>query len=74
MWETELELLKAQLSKNIKNLRKSKGIAQERLGLEAGVDRTVISKIERQIANPSLEILIKIAVYLDVKVIDLLKK
>ena len=74
MWETELELLKAQLSKNIKNLRKSKGIAQERLSLEAGVDRTVISKIERQIANPSLEILIKIAVYLDVKVIDLLKK
>lgn len=74
MWETELELLKGQLSKNIKKLRKSKGIAQERLGLEAGVDRTVISKIEREIANPSLEILTKIAVYLDVKVVDLLKK
>jgi len=74
MWEIELELLRAQLSKNIKKLRKSKGIAQERLGLEAGVDRTVISKIEREISNPSLEVLTKIAVYLDVKVVDLLKK
>jgi DNA-binding XRE family transcriptional regulator len=52
----------------------SKGIAQERLGLESGVDRTLVSKIERQIANPSLEILSKIAAYLEVSVIELLTK
>lgn len=38
--------LKHLLSINIKRLRKDQGIAQERLGLEAGVDRTLISKIE----------------------------
>ena len=73
MWEKDLLALKKRLSANIKAIRKTKGIAQERLGLEAGVDRTLISKIEREIANPSLEILTKIACYLEVGVADLLK-
>lgn len=62
------------LSKNVIRLRKSKKIAQERLGLEAGVDRTVISKIERQLSNPSLEILTKISTYLGVEISELFKK
>ena len=74
MWEDELVSLKGQLSANIKTLRKSKGLAQERLGLEAGVDRTLISKIEREIANPSLEILCKVAARLEVTVPELLIK
>ncbi len=74
MWEDELVSLKGQLSANIKALRKSKGIAQERLGLEAGVDRTLISKIEREIANPSLEILCKVAALLEVTVPELLTR
>ena len=51
-----------------------KGIAQERLGLKSGVDRTLVSKIGRQIANPSLEILSEIAAYLEVSDIELLTK
>jgi len=74
MWETDFLALKANLSKNIKDLRHKKGLAQERLGLEAGVDRTLVSKIERQIANPSLEILSKIAAQLDVSVVTLLTR
>ena len=31
------------------------------MSFNAGVDRTVVSKIERQVSNPSLEILIKLA-------------
>ena len=73
MWEKDLLALKKRLSVNIKAIRKSKGIAQERLGLDAGVDRTLISKIEREIANPSLEVLTKIACHLEVGVVDLLK-
>ena len=61
------------LSVNIKRLRKEQGISQEHLGLEAGIDRTLISKIEREIANPSLEVLTKIAVCLGVQVKDLFK-
>jgi transcriptional regulator with XRE-family HTH domain len=74
MWEKDLTKLKTVLSDNLKTLRKEKGIAQERLGLESGVDRTLVSKIERQIANPSLEILSKIAAYLQVSVVELLTK
>ena len=74
MWEKDLRQLKAVLSHNIKTLRKARGLAQERLGLESGVDRTLVSKIERQIANPSLEILSKIASPLQVSVVELLTK
>jgi transcriptional regulator with XRE-family HTH domain len=74
MREQDFLALKATLSENIKSLRRERGIAQERLGLESGVDRTLVSKIERQIANPSLEILSKIAAQLDVSVVTLLTR
>lgn len=73
MAKEEFLRLKRLLSANVKKLRKEQGIAQERLGLDAGVDRTLISKIEREIANPSLEVLTKIAVCLGVNVKDLFK-
>ena len=72
MWEAELEGVRHTLSINIKALRKDCGLAQERLALEAGVDRTVVSKIEREVSNPSLEILVKLAVVLKVPVSKLL--
>jgi len=64
--------LKTVLASNIKARRASLGLAQERLGLEAGVDRTVVSKIERELANPSLEILFRLAERLELSVPDLL--
>ena len=67
------QILRAALSRNIRNLRKAQGLAQERLGLEAGVDRTFVSKLEREIGNPTLDILVKLANRLGVKVIDLLR-
>lgn len=72
MWEREFDKRKAVLAANIKTIRLEKGLAQERLALEAGVDRTLVSKIERQIANPSLEILVKLALTLKVSVTSLL--
>lgn len=72
MWEKELEKRKAILASNIKSIRLEKGLAQERLALESGVDRTLVSKIERQIANPTLEILAKLAFTLKVTVLTLL--
>jgi DNA-binding XRE family transcriptional regulator len=47
-------------------------ISQERCALEAGIDRTMMSKIERAKTNPSLETLLKFANYLNVGVADLL--
>jgi transcriptional regulator with XRE-family HTH domain len=69
--ELEVNDVREKLSSNIIKLRKAKGLAQERLGLDAGVDRTVVSKIERKIANPSLDVLVRLATTLDVKVGDL---
>jgi transcriptional regulator with XRE-family HTH domain len=73
MWEKEFEKQKAILALNIKSARARAGLSQEKLALEAGVDRTLVSKIERKIANPSIEILLKLAFALKVPVITLLK-
>ncbi len=69
-----LENLRSYLASNIKYYRSVKGISQERAALEAGIDRTMLSKIERGITNPSLDTLLKVANYLDVPVSDLLKE
>ena len=73
MWDKELIKYKSILALNIKTIRLKMGLAQERLALEAGVDRTLVSKIERQLANPFLEILVKLAVILKVPITALLE-
>ena len=72
MWQRELKQKKAALAMNIKAIRLKSGFAQEKLALEAGVDRTLVSKIERQIANPTLEILVKLSLTLKVPITSLL--
>jgi transcriptional regulator with XRE-family HTH domain len=72
MSEETLENVRHTLSANIRALRKERKLAQERLALEAGVDRTVVSKIEREVSNPSLEILVKLAAVLKIPVARLL--
>ncbi len=67
-----LEEVKADIAVNLKNIRKSQNIAQEKLALEAGVDRTFVSKIERGVGNPSLEVLLRLSNRLGVSVADLL--
>ncbi len=69
----ELGELQLTLSENIRHLRGQRGLSQERLALEAGVDRTLVSKIERVIANPTLDVLVKLAIALQVPVTRLLK-
>ncbi len=56
----------------LKVLNPAKPISQERCAWEAGIDRTMMSKIERAKTNPSLETLLKLANYLNVSVADLL--
>ena len=56
-----MDEVRVALAHNLKQHRKATGIAQERLALEAGIDRTMLSKIERQIANPSVETLLKLS-------------
>ena len=56
----------------LKAAQPGKPLSQERCAWEAGIDRTMMSKIERAKTNPSLETLLKLANYLNVSVADLL--
>jgi len=62
------------LGNNVKALRQAQGLSQEALALEAGVDRTYISQIERGVGNPSVLVLLKISVILRTDVSDLFSK
>ena len=54
------QLLQA-LSRNIKKYRKELDLSQEKLALAAGVDRSYMSEIERGLANPTLDLLLKLS-------------
>jgi transcriptional regulator with XRE-family HTH domain len=58
---------------NLRRLRHAKGISQENLAYEAGVNRTYMSKLEKGGSYPGLEIIGKLAVTLDVEPAELLK-
>ena len=72
MIQRTLDGLRSNLARNLKSIRLARGLAQERLALDAGVDRTVVSKIERAVTNPSLEILLRLSNHLGVEVGHLL--
>lgn len=49
------------LAQNVKAARDDLDLSQEELALEAEIDRTYISGIERALRNPSLDLIIKLA-------------
>jgi len=69
--QVTMEVIRTALARNLKRYRHEAGLAQERLALEAGIDRTMLSKIERQIANPSVETLLKLSNCLGVSISSL---
>ena len=50
----------------LREIRQSREISQERLGLDAGFDRTYISLIERGINSPTIRTVVKLAAVLNV--------
>lgn len=61
------------LAVNTKKYRLEKGLSQEALALEAGIDRTYASQIERGVANPSLKVLCQISEVLCVSLENLIE-
>ncbi len=59
------------IGKNLRRVRTEFGLSQEQLALEAEIDRTYVSQIERGIANPSILKLKKIADCLKVGLAEL---
>ena len=60
--------IKVAFGKRLRELRRAKGISQEALAYEAGLDRTYISSIERGKRNVSLENIARLAQALGVKI------
>lgn len=57
----EFDDIQQALAEQIRSERSRVGLSQEQLALTAEVDRTYVSQLERGIANPSLQILYRIA-------------
>jgi transcriptional regulator with XRE-family HTH domain len=49
------------VARNIRRLRVAQGLSQEALAVDAGVDRTYVSRLERGLENPSVAVLEKLA-------------
>jgi transcriptional regulator with XRE-family HTH domain len=60
------------LGRNLRRLREAKGLSQEAFAHEANIHRTYISDLERGARNPTITIVEKLAVALDVRPGDLL--
>lgn len=61
------------LGKNVRKHRKLKGMTQEQLALEAEMERSYVSDLERGTRNPSVRALARLAEALSVKPEELLK-
>ena len=64
--------LRAQLRETIGRLRKEQGLSQEKLGLMTGISRQYLIKIEHGVANPTVELLYRIACGLGTKMTRIL--
>ena len=56
------------LKNNLKEVRQKKGFTQEELGNSVGVSRQTIISIERYRYKPTLELAMKIALKLNIKI------
>lgn len=59
------------VGRNIRRIRVAKGIAQERLAFDAGVDRSYLGGMERGQENPTVDVLDRVAATLAVPLKDL---
>ena len=52
---------RALVARNIRRLRVARDLSQEVLAVDAGIDRTYVSRLERGLADPSVAVLEKLA-------------
>ncbi|NTU72672.1 helix-turn-helix transcriptional regulator [Candidatus Roizmanbacteria bacterium] len=62
------------MGKNISSVRKKKNISQEGLAFLSHIDRTYLARIEEGKANPTIKVLHKIAIQLQVKMQELVNE
>ncbi|UDL96238.1 helix-turn-helix domain-containing protein [Lichenihabitans sp. PAMC28606] len=62
---------RARVAWNLRRLRVARGLSQENLAVDAGVDRGYVSGIERQSFNPTVDILDRLTVALGTDIAQL---
>lgn len=65
--------LRQAFAANLRRLRHAKGISQEDLAYAAEVNRSYLSKLEKGVSYPGLEIIAKLANALDIEAAELLR-
>ena len=55
---------------NLRRLRVGRGLSQENLAVDAGIDRTYVSRLERGLENPTVVLLEQLAVALDAGIVE----
>ena len=65
---------RTRIARNLRRLRVAAGLSQENFAVDAGLDRTYISRIERNLENPTVDTLEKIAVTLGVDIVDIVAR
>lgn len=58
----------ALVARNLRRLRVRKGLSQEALAVDASIDRTYVSRLERGLENPTVAVLERIATALDANI------
>ena len=59
---------RAHVAWNIRKLRVERGISQDAFAVDAGIDRTYVSRLERGMENPTVAVLEGIAAALGVEI------
>jgi transcriptional regulator with XRE-family HTH domain len=59
------------VARNLRRLRVLRSLSQETLAFDAEVDRTYVSRLERGIENPTIAVLERLSIAMDVDIAEL---
>jgi transcriptional regulator with XRE-family HTH domain len=63
----------ALVARNIRRLRVARGLSQEALAVDAEIDRTYVSRLERGLENPSVAVLERLSKALSANIEELFR-
>jgi transcriptional regulator with XRE-family HTH domain len=66
--------MQAIVAQNIRRLRVARGLSQEALAVDAEIDRTYVSRLERGLENPTVAVLDRLAQALDASISDFFRQ
>lgn len=62
--------MQARIARNIRKIRVARELSQENLAVDAQIDRTYVSRLERALENPTVAVLERLANALDADIVD----